>query len=495
MNGGAMDGAVDRRRFLCAAGAAGISVLAQPRAARALLSRTSRLGPPIRGQVMSRGTPGFLSAARVFNERFDGVLPSLIARPLDAGDVQTAVRWAAANGVSLRARSGGHSYAGYSTIADGMVVDLRNLNTVTVDRRSATATIGAGAQLIDVYTALAAHQATLPAGSCPSVGIGGHVLGGGMGLAARYLGLAADNLLSARVVTADGRLRTASSSSEPDLYWALRGGGGGNFGVAADLTFRIHAVPRTVAAFFISWPWSHAVDALEAWQAWAPHAPAPITSLFHLEGGAGTATARLVGQYFGPASDLPRLLFPLTRVSHATVSARDYGYLQLQRLWAGCANTPLAACHTTGTRSGGALPRADFRAKSRYVTTPLPRAALTTLVDAAGARARSGGSGQILFDAYGGAINRIAPEATAFVHRQSLYCVQCIDYPGSGAWLDSTAARLASVTPAAAYVNYIDPDLGDWRTAYYGSNYNRLVSVQREYDPSHVFDFPQAVGH
>jgi FAD/FMN-containing dehydrogenase len=207
------------------------------------------------------------------------VLPSLVARPLDGADVRSAVKWGVSNGVPLRARSGGHSYAGYSTLSGGMVLDLRNMRGVSVDTRNRTATIGAGSQLIDVYSALAARGVTIPAGSCPSVGIAGHALGGGMGLAARQFGLTADNLLSAQIVTAGGRLRTASSHSTPDLCWALRGGGGGNFGVVTSLTFRVHPVPRTVAGFFVTWPWSQAADALAAWQAWAPHSRSQLTSI------------------------------------------------------------------------------------------------------------------------------------------------------------------------------------------------------------------------
>ena len=183
-----------------------------------------------------------------------------------------AVQWAVSNGVPLRARSGGHSYAGFSTLSGGVQLDLRNLRGISVDTRNRTATIGAGSQLIDVYAALAAHGVTIPAGSCPSVGIAGHALGGGMGLAGRQFGLTTDNILSAQIVTADGRVRTASSKSNPDLYWALRGGGGGNFGVVTSLTLRVHPVPGTVAGFIVNWPWSQAANALAAWQAWAPHA-------------------------------------------------------------------------------------------------------------------------------------------------------------------------------------------------------------------------------
>ena len=352
-----MDSRIDRRGFLTRAGAVGVSLAYASAPGRLASAAVPRHGPPIRGRVIRRGEPGFRQAARVYNQRFDGVLPALVARPIDATDVRDAVNWAVSNGVALRARSGGHNYAGYSTLSGGLVLDLRNMRGVSVNTRDGTATIGAGSQLIDVYAALAARGVTIPAGSCPSVGVAGHAIGGGMGLAARQFGLTADNLRSAQIVTADGRLRTASRHSNPDLYWALRGGGGGNFGVVTSLTFRVHRVPRAVAGFFVTSPWSQAADALAAWQSWAPHARSQLTSIFRLKGKAGITSVNVTGQYFGPSSDLGRLLAPLTAVGGASVSIGESGYLQTQLGWAGCSTISLAACHTEGTRPGGTLLR------------------------------------------------------------------------------------------------------------------------------------------
>ena len=489
-----MDGPIDRRGFLAGAGAAGLSVACGGTAGPVARAAARASGPPIRGQVIRRGAPGFGQAAHVYNELYDGVLPNLVARPLDANDVRTAVSWGVAHGVRLRARSGGHSYAGYSTLSGGMVVDLRNLRGITVDTRNRTATIGAGAQLIDVYAALAARGLTIPAGTCPSVGIAGHALGGGMGLAGRRFGLTADNLLSARIVTADGRLRTASAHSNPDLYWALRGGGGGNFGVVTSFTFRVHPVPRTVAGFTVSWPWSQAADALAAWQAWGPHASSAITSIFHLTASAGRNVVNVSGQYFGRATDLGRLLAPLTAVGGAAVSAYDFGYLQAQVMWASCTRISLTACHTEGTRLGGTLQRDSFQAKSDYVAKALPAAARSALVRAAESRLNLPGHGAILFDCYGGAINRVKPAATAFVHRDVLFCIQYLSYAGGAGWLTSTAAQMRPYVTGGAYFNYTDPGLKGWQTAYYGSNYRRLLQIRRAIDPHHYFNFPQAIG-
>jgi FAD/FMN-containing dehydrogenase len=445
--------------------------------------------------VIRRGTRGFARAARVYNERFDGVTPLLVARPVDAIDVRDAVRWAVAAGVPLRARSGGHSYAGYSTIADGVVLDLRELTGIAVDAPALTATVGAGCQLIDVYTALAAHGLTIPAGSCPSVGVSGHALGGGMGLAARRFGLTADNLLGARIVTADGRLRTVggSGADDPDLFWALRGGGGGNFGVVTSFQFRVHPVPPTVATFFVSWPWSLAADALGAWQEWAPHSTPLATSIFHLKTDHATTSVNVSGQYFGPAADLDALLAPLRAVG-GSVFGGDFGYLQAQIDAAGCAALTLQACHTAGTRPGGTLPRDSFQAKSDYVAAPLPAAARATLVAAVAQRALAPGHGAVLLDCYGGAINQVAADATAFVHRDDLFCMQYLSYEGDGGWLASTAGAMTPFVTGRSYVNYTDPTLADWQSAYYGANYRRLLEVRRAVDPDHFFTFPQAIG-
>jgi len=187
-----------RRALLSAQPDAAPARAREPRRAVRHGHRPARPRPPIprtlaeaiHGPVIGPHSPTFAEAAHVYNERFDNVLPQAIARPLSVEDVQGAVRWAVAHDVRLAARSGGHSYAGYSTLSGAVVLDLRLMRSIRVDRIVGTATIGTGAQLIDIYAALAAHGATLPAGSCPSVGIAGHALGGGMGLAGRAFGLA-----------------------------------------------------------------------------------------------------------------------------------------------------------------------------------------------------------------------------------------------------------------------------------------------------------------
>ncbi len=500
-------GALGRREFLATLGAAGLSAalpgcgeamrakVAQAKVARKRQSSSiSGLQHVMRGHVFERGSPGFSGAAHVYNKRFDFESPLAVARPIDAADVRAAVSYAIAHGIALRARSGGHSYAGYSTISNGLVLDLRKMDKISVDHRAGTATIGPGAQLIDVYNGLSNHGATIPGGSCPSVGITGVTLGGGMGLAGRAYGLTADHLVGAELVTADGKSRKVNKHSNPDLLWALQGGGGGNFGVVTELTYRVRDLPRSASYFFVSWPWSEASAALEAWQDWAPHARDQLTSIFHLEAGGGAASVNVSGQYLGPEGDLHGLLGPLRSVSGASVSTGTLGYMSLQMMWAGCAHTSLRACHTVGAAPGGTFPRESFRAKSDYVNKALPASARGKLVQAIESRASQPGSGAILFDSYGGAINRVASGHTAFVHRNSLFCMQYLTYNGGASWLGQIYGSMRRYVSGFAYQNYIDSDLRNWQHAYYGSNYSRLESIRRSVDPHHHFNFPQAIG-
>jgi FAD/FMN-containing dehydrogenase len=503
---------LDRRTFLTKAAAGGLTLAAgaelaacadaamqQPTAVLAAVKAACSKGPPIpnsifravRGHVFGRSTPGFAGAAHVYNTVFDGVLPKYVARPINAADVRNAVRWAVKHDVPMRARSGGHSYAGYSVLANGLVIDLRRLDHVSVNRRTGIATVGAGAQLLNVYAALANAGATIPAGSCPSVGVGGHALGGGMGLAGRAFGLTLDNLVEIQIITADGCIRNVSKTVEPDLFWALRGAGGGNFGVVTQFKFKVHRLPRVATGFFISWPWSQASNALAAWQAWNASAPPQVSSVFHLETGPRVV---LTGQYLGPASSVPGLVRTLTNVSGAQLSSSQQSYFAMQMRWAGCSQISFDACHTVGAWPGGTMPREAFRAGSDYINRPLSGAARATLVGAIENRQGQPGSGAILFDSYGGAINRVHPNATAFVHRNALFCIQYLTYNWGSAWLAETRAAMRPFVSGFCYQNYADPTLKNWQRAYYGSNYRRLVAVKREIDPHRVFEFPQAIG-
>ncbi|HEY8583960.1 MAG TPA: FAD-dependent oxidoreductase, partial [Capillimicrobium sp.] len=390
-----MDDALSRRQLL-GAGALAAAGWALAGDADALAGPSlKRLAREVRGPVLTPRN----SAGLVFNERYAGVRPLAVVVADRPADVQACVR-AAQRGVKITARSGGHSYGGYSTAAGGLVVDLRRLDRVSLS--GATVTAGPGTHLIELYAQLARRGATVPGGSCPTVGLGGLALGGGMGLAGRRFGLTSDNITALQIVTADGRLRRADRKTNQDLFWACRGGGGGNFGIVTGLQLRAHRVSRA-AWFSVVWPWGQASEALDAWQRFAPHAPADLTSILTLTRGRVSAA----GQFFGSEAQLRKLLRPLTRVSGASLSTGTLGYLAMMQRWAGCAGDSLARCDTFSPQ--------PFDAGSDYVGKPLSAAGRRAAI----AQAASGG-GTLLLDSYGGAINKVNPEATAFVHRDQL---------------------------------------------------------------------------
>ncbi len=477
---------MERRAFLKLAGAtvAGVAATAcsaaPPGAApssapgTSLPPSTSGVTPPsgppdwaaLRNKIslLLPGDSGYDNAKRVFNPAFDGLKPAAIANCAKPEDVQEAVS-AAARRVPIAARSGGHSYAGYSVPDGGLMIDLGGMSSVDVQGEQVV--IGAGAKLKNVYATLGTAGRCLPAGSCPSVGIAGLTLGGGIGVLARKYGLTCDHLVSARVVTADGKLRTASAESEPELFWALRGGGGGNFGVVTSFTFRADPAPSAVSVFSLRFPAGSADDVLAEWQRWLPEAPPELWANVVLSGGSPVG-ARVSGCYVGDSASLGRLLdgFP-----GASRSVKQLDYLGAMKYF-----------------SGGES-RQSFVASSRILGEPADPAKLTSVL-----KGRRGMD--LLVDGLGGAVADVAPDATAFWHRKAIGSVQIYsqaDTRNRSVATDSVAEVVTGLGLGGGYVNYIDPALPDWMTAYYGGNVTRLKQVAKTYDPDKVFGFAQAV--
>jgi FAD/FMN-containing dehydrogenase len=450
----------------------------------------------LRGDVVRSGGVGYDQARLLFDTRFDTVKPRAVVFCESLADVQRTVRWARRHAVRIVPRSGGHSYGGYSTTS-GVVVDVSRLSGVALDRHG-HAVVGAGAKLIDVYDHLGRRGRTVPAGSCPTVGIAGLTLGGGVGFASRKYGLTCDNLLEATIVLADGNAVVCNAKQHPDLYWALRGGGGGNFVIVTRLVFRTHPIGQ-VATCALEWPWTDARAVVQAWQKLAPHAPDAFFSVLNLNAAVGgRPRITSAGQFFGTVDQLRALVEPLAKAGTATrFTVSSHGYLDAQRIWAGCSGT-IAECHLPPQ---GHLGRSTFKGKSSFANKQLSAAGIDTMIRQIEARVNTGsGSGIILLDSYGGAINRVKKNATAFVHRDALFSMQYLAYwdPSSAAapnlrWLGAFYAAMRPYVSSFAYQNYIDPDLRDWQHAYYGTNLDRLIAVKRRYDPQNVFRSRQSI--
>jgi FAD/FMN-containing dehydrogenase len=444
--------------------------------------RLRQLARSLDGELVTRSSPGYRRAKQLYDPRFDTIRPLAIAYCETVEDVEKAVSWGRRNGVRPVPRSGGHSYGGYSTGDGALVVDVRRLDAVSSS--SGRARVGAGTTHGKLYEALWRNGVTVPAGSCASVGVSGLTLGGGVGLSSRKLGLTCDSLEALTVVTANGEAVTCSERERPDLFWACRGGGGGNFGVVTDLVFRTHSV-STVSTYTAAWPWSRAGAVVAAWQDWAPDAPPELFSVCRLSAGPGSLRVASSGQLFGTPAELHALLAPLLAAGGEPTSLNvvERSYISAVDYFSG---------------SGG---RASFLAKSDYVRERLSEDGIRTLVQAidrsAGTRGFS--SRSALLDSYGGAINEVSPAAAAFVHRGMRFSIQYLAFLSSGdgaaslAWLRALYRAMRPFVSGFAYQNYIDPDLAGWRQAYYGSNLPRLVQIKRRYDPDNLFRFRQSI--
>ncbi|HEY0719140.1 MAG TPA: FAD-binding oxidoreductase, partial [Streptosporangiaceae bacterium] len=482
-----------------------------PSPASASTADWAALAKDLSGPLVRPEAPEYPGALRLFDPRFDGIRPAGIAYCRSPQDVATCLRFAGRYRVPVAPRCGGHSYAGWSSTA-GLIVDVTAMSSVRVDSASGMATVAAGTRLIDLYNGLAAHDRAVPGGSCPTVGISGLTLGGGVGVVARAYGLTSDNLTQAQIVTADGRIRTCDARRDPDLFWACRGGGGGNFGVATSFTFTTHPISGVVL-FFLSWPWSQADQVIAAWQSWAPHGPDQLWSNLHLSAtaGASTPTIQVGGTYLGSVADAAsqlQKLYGAVGAEPSTHFLESTSYLHAMLVEAGCTSLSVEACHLPGQTPGGQLARQAQYSGSDFFTEPLSSAAIGTLLSGVEKLLTAGpaanGTGGVAFDALGGAVNRVAPGATAFVHRDGLFLAQyTTDWPQGSpaaavsrqyAWLRSFQGAAHRYASGQAYQNYIDPGLADWRQAYYGANYRRLAQVKARYDPGRLFRFPQAIG-
>lgn len=427
--------------------------------------------------------PDYASRLAVYNSR-TALAPALFAVCDTTKAIGEVITWVRDKAVDFAVRSGGHSYEGFSN-SPGVVIDLKNLNRVTFVRTSKTVTVGAGATLRDVQSALRTTGYALAAGTCPSVGLSGHVLGGGYGFLARKYGLAIDSLKSIRMVDASGRLVFADKTINPDLFWASRGGGGGSFGVATEFVLQVHPVP-SVAVFGLSWalPQDRAARVVDAWQRWAPTADNGITALLNISRKDDrTIALQCRGQSLAKLAVLESGLRSLEAIE-PPLSPHS---IQQQSFWD-------AFLHFAGKQGD---PKYQ-KEKSDFISS-LSEAGIDTLL--AQILGQTSNQIAVIFNAYGGAINALSEQETAFPHRKS---VKFMMHYYSG-WESSSATaeragRMRSVynamrphVPGKAYVNYCDSDLVNWPAAYWGQNLNRLKQVKRAVDSNNLFHFKQSI--
>ena len=422
-------------------------------------------------EVLRPGDDGYDDAARVF---FAAGRPAMVVRPRDAEEVAAAVRYAVRHDLALSVRSGGHSPLGHSTNTDGMVVDLAHLAEVGVldaDRRLVR--VGGGATWGAVAAALDPHGWALTSGDTTSVGVGGLTLGGGIGWLVRRYGLAIDNLVGARVVTADGRLLTASADQHPDLFWALRGGGG-NFGVVVDFDFVAQPV-ATVHHGTVTYQLDDPAALVRRWRNAMRRAPEELTSTLVLmprvPGAPRTATVLLC--YAGAAdalvTDADAAIEPLLELGTVTAaSIVESRYAEVLEEAAHPPGVRLVSRNTLVTTLGdGVIGAIDHLAGTAPVV--------------------------IALRSLGGAVARVPADATAFAHRDAEAMVLCgLVLPERATGPDVERAlepwRAVAAYGTGTYVNFQGSATAeDLAAAYPPETYARLAEVKGAYDPGNLF--------
>ncbi|MEY9214552.1 FAD-binding oxidoreductase [Thermobifida halotolerans] len=467
-----------------------------------------RLRRHVRGDVVLPGDPSYDQAIQLQVAEYDRIRPAAVLYCENEHDVRTGILFAQDHGLRTAARSGGHSNAGYST-TEGLVIDVSRMKGVSVG--ATCSRIETGLQAVDALDALTPHGIALPNGTCPTVAAAGFVTGGGTGPFSRKHGVASDNIRAARVVLADGRTVVCNEYRRPDLLWAVRGGGGGNFGIITQYT--LDQVPITrMCQYRLVWHWNDAVHLITGLQEWITDLPEEIAAdlLVIAPTTPGAAPlVQLVGTSLGSLdtldTELDRLV-GLTGRQPTERSAVDLPYRDaMMRVW-GCSEITVEQCHRTGSTPEGTLPRDAFRlTRSRLVDDPIPE---TGVEDILGAFENGRAAGQIRvmsLRVMGGQVNSTDPRDTAFFHRTAAFNISfTFGLTSTDASEEEKQTVLGhlhdgfevfdSYANGHTLQNFTDPYLENWREAYYGDNRHRLHRIKKKYDPHGFFDFEQSVS-
>lgn len=493
---------VSRRRFLgLSSSLAGGLLLSRSPWAQALakddsFQRTSipqsawrRLAGQLTGGLLRPGDRGYPQLALPNNLRYRNIKPGGIALCADARDVATCLRWAIYHGVPLTTRGGGHSYAGYSCTA-GLMINLRQFNAAQYDEATGRVTIGGGIRNGSVYRALQIVGRSITHGRCPTVGAGGFLLGGGIGFDMRSNGIASDKLVSTEIVLANGEIVRASQNENPDLFWACRGGAGGNFGINTSFTLDTFPVDRCVE-FQLGWD-----DVSDEFLATLflnfEQAPVELGAKIRLTPGIPLLGrpvpihVGVIGQFLGPVAKLYEIIAPIN-----ALQAPSNSVIQDMAYW-----------NASAFLSEPGSPE-YYQVRSRFINGPVSSGLIAALRDWLPRWNNAQGTCYISFFQTGGATRAFSPTATAFVHRHSEWLASLgISWsPAQSAasryrahrWQNRFYETITPLCGGGAFQNFPDPSLNNWAEAYYGENLPRLRAIKTAVDPGNVFRYAQSI--
>jgi FAD/FMN-containing dehydrogenase len=454
-----------------------------------LTEATENLRGKVKGQLVLPDDPNYETVRKIWNAMIDR-RPAVIVRCAKADDVPHALRLARQNGFDISVRGAGHNIAGNAVCEGGMMIDLSTMKNVRVDAAKGRAYVEPGATLADFDKAVQEHGLATPVGINSTTGISGLTLGGGFGWLTRKYGMTIDNLVSAEVITADGKKRRASENENADLFWAIRGGGG-NFGVVTQFEFKLHPVGPEILAGLIVFPFDQAKRVLSQYREFVKSAPEELNVWVVLRQAPplpflpkevhGKEVVVLAIFYAGDIAEGEKLIAPLHRFGDAHgehIGAQPY--VQWQKAF-----DPLL---TPGAR--------NYWKSHNF--TELRDEALDTIIRFANRLPSS--QCEIFIGLIAGAANRVRANAMAYGHRDAKFVLNvhgrwdeaaqdetCI------AWARAFFEASAPYASAGAYVNFMTEDESDRVAAAYGANYARLAQIKKRYDPENVFHLNQNI--
>jgi FAD/FMN-containing dehydrogenase len=480
---------LSRRRL-----AASIAAATPPMEWKFPAKAAAELQQKVQGSVVVGSDTNYHAARQAFVANYQA-FPQIIVYCEVFSDVAEALAFAREWELSPVCRAGGHSTAGYS-VNNGMVIDVSRLSYVVVDRRTNRAVVGAGTNFGHLNAALDAYGLHLPSGGCDDVAIAGYMMGGGFGYTSQIFGMNCDSMIEALVMLADGSIVVASKRRNPDLFWALRGGGGGNFGILLQITFQLHDL-GPVWGFGIRWRAGHGADGAKRVAAALDVLQGKFTGEEMPHGLGHQSTINFIddepylllrGVYTGDPVTGRALLKPLLNTEGAELDLdRVGGYTEINNYLNSTPEVPLVAPHTPN------------QSESRYIGRKLTRAEWGSIVSLF---QRSPNRGNFFgIEGYGGAIAALAPTSTAFWHRKALFDVYTWVFwqdeqeeNASLAFLDDFRQVLKPCSNGHAYQNYPNRQNYNYRWMYWGKNFPALVKIKHKYDQTNLFSFGQTIS-
>lgn len=403
-----------------------------------------------------------------------------------AEEIGKAINWARSRHLGIRIRSGRHHYEGYSTGNLVLVIDVSSMKDIRINPHLHTLTVQSGVNNQQLYNVVGSKGYPFPGGTCPTVGVAGYTLGGGWGYSSRYLGLGCDSLLELELVNYQGEILRANDHCNPDLYWACRGGGGGNFGVVTALTYQLPPKVARVTLVQLEYPQTSQdtmIRFLDTWQNWLKDLDQRMTinaSLYNSADESKGIYGR--GLFYGSVAEARQILQPFARLCGAAIELQEMTFLEaMLKIQEGYPDSE------------------KFQSTGRFVDKTYNLDEIKNIVDLISCRAQGSIYAAVTVYALGGKVQKLDQKATAFYHRDAAYIMGIqsvwennIYVLDNRMWLQKKFRYLESIT-RGSYVNFPYNCLKDYEQEYYGENACRLREVNQKYDPLNVFDFPQSI--